>query len=142
MDSRTIMKSAAFVVAVFVILVVFGTLRTSGPSEATIEADNRPVVTTTTEPPPEGIVVVRIDNGIFRPANLKLDLEEIWIVRWVNDDEIEYLLQGTEDEFEATLPPGAEFEFDFSTLEPDIHRYRAFVGFNRIPGSVDTRPEQ
>jgi hypothetical protein len=136
------MKSAAFVVGVFVVLVAIGTLRTSGPSDATVESAKQPAATTTTEAPPEGISVVQIDNGVFRPANLKMDLEKAWIVRWINDDDVEYLLQGTEDEFEVQLGPGASFEFDYSTLEPDIHRYRAFVGFNRIPGSVDTRPEQ
>jgi hypothetical protein len=136
------MKSAAFVAAVFIALVAIGTLKTSGPSGATVEADKQPLATTTTEAPPEGISVVHIDNGVFRPANLKLNLDEAWIVRWVNDDDVEYLLQGTEDEFEVTLGPGAEFEFDYSILPPDIHRYRAFIGFNRIPGSVDTRPEQ
>jgi hypothetical protein len=136
------MKSAAFIFVVFIALVAIGTLKTSGPSDATVTADKKPVVTTTTEAPPEGIAVVRIDNGVFRPANLKMDLDEAWIVRWVNDDDVEYLLQGTEDEFEVKLGPGATFEFDYSTLDPGIHRYRAFVGFNRIPGSVDTRPEQ
>ena len=142
MGSRTILKSAAFVIVVFVALVAIGSLKTSGPSDATVESGNQPVVTTTTEAPPEGIAVVRIDNGVFRPANLKINLDIAWIVRWINDDEVEYLLQGTEDEFEVMLAPGASFEFDYSTLEPDIHRYRAFVGFNRIPGSVDTRPDQ
>jgi hypothetical protein len=136
------MKSAVFVLVVFVALIVVGTLKTSNPSDATVESDKQPVVTTTTEPPPDGLAVVRIDNGVFRPANLNINLDEIWIVRWVNDDDVEYLLQGTEDEFEVKLGPGDEFEFDYSGLEPDIYRYRAFVGFNRIPGSVDTRPDQ
>jgi len=140
--SRNIMKSAAFVTVVFVALVAIGTLRTSGPSDATVASGKNPVATTTTEAPPEGITVVRIDNGVFRPANLKIDLDEVWIVRWVNDDKVEYLLEGTEGEFELQLPPGASFEFDYSTLEPGIYRYRAFVGFNRVPGSVDSRPQQ
>ena len=142
MGTRTIMKSAAFVVVVFVVLLGIGALKTSGPSDATVASDKAPIATTTTEAPPEGIAVVHIDNGVFRPANLKINLDEVWIVRWVNDDDAEYLLQGTEDEFEVELGPGATFEFDYSTLEPDIHRYRAFIGFNRIPGSVDTRPKQ
>ena len=142
MDNRTIMKSASFVLIVFVVLVAIGTLKTSGPSDATVESAKQPAVTTTTEPPPEGIAVVHIDNGVFRPANLSLNLEKEWIVRWINDDDVEYLLQDTEDEFEVTLGPNDEFEFDYSTLEPAIHRYRAFIGFNRIPGSVDTRPDQ
>lgn len=136
------MKSVAFIVVVFAALVAFGSLRTSGPSEATIEADRQPAATTTTEAPPEGIAIVRIDNGVFRPANLELDLDTAWIVRWVNDDAVEYVLEGIEGEFNVNLAPGDTFEFDYSTLDPDIHRYRAFIGFNRIPGSVDTRPQQ
>ena len=142
MDSRTLMKSVAFVAVVFAVLVAIGTLKTSRPSEATVESANQPLATTTTEAPPEGIAIVHIDNGVFRPANLKIDLDEVWIVRWINNDDVEYLLEGTEDEFGVKLGPGATFEFDYSTLEPDIHRYRAFIGFNRIPGSVDSRPEQ
>jgi plastocyanin len=140
--SRNIMKSAVFVIVVFVFLVAIGTLLSSGPSDAAVAADKRPATTTTTEAPPEGLTVVRIDNGVFRPANLKIDINEIWVVRWVNDDKVEYLLEGTNDEFQVQLPPGESFEFDFSGLEPGIYRYRAFVGFNRIPGSVDTRPQQ
>jgi hypothetical protein len=136
------MKSAAFVWIVFVVLVAIGTLKTSGPAEATLEAGKQPAVTTTMKPPPGGIAVVHIGNDVFRPANMSLDLEQEWIVRWVNDDDVEYLLQDTEDEIEVKLGPSDEFEFDYSTLEPGIHRYRAFIGLNRIPGSVDTRPEQ
>jgi hypothetical protein len=133
------MKSAMFIAIVFVAI---GTLRTSGPSDATVAVEKVPVATTTTEAPPKGVAVVHIDNGVFRPANLKLDLDEVWIVRWVNDDDVEHLLQGTKDGFELKLGAGATFEFDYSALEPDIHRYRAFIGFNRIPGSVDTGPVQ
>jgi len=140
--SRNIMKSAVFIVVVFVALVAIGTLATSGPSDATVVSAKQPATTTTTEAPPEGFTVVRIDNGVFRPANLKIDLDEIWTVRWVNDDKVEYLLEGTNDEFSVQLVPGGTFEFDFSGLEPAIYRYRAFIGFNRIPGSVDTRPQQ
>jgi hypothetical protein len=31
---------------------------------------------------------------------------------------------------------------DFSELEPNIYRYFSFLGNNRVPGSIDTRPEQ
>lgn len=40
----------------------------------------------------------------------------------------------------STLPDVVVF--DFSTLPPAIHRYNATLGFNRVPGSVDTRPDQ
>ena len=142
MDSRTIMKSTVLVVGVFVALIVIGTLITSSPSEATIAADRQPTTTTTTEPPPEGVAVVLIDNGVFRPANIKIDLDEIWIVKWINEDPREYLLVDSDDNFEVTLAEGDEFEFDYSTLEPGIHRYKAFIGKQRIPGAVDSRPQQ
>ena len=40
------------------------------------------------------------------------------------------------------LLPGNTFEFDFSGLEPAIYRYYTFIGNQRIPGMVDTRPER
>lgn len=117
----------------------------SGPSDAALAGGKVPVSTTTTEPPPEGIVLVSITNGSFRPSNLKMDLDEVWIVEWRHEDvaEREYVLQARNGEFEsATLTPGDIFQFDFSTLEPGIYRYFSFLGNTRVPGSVDTRPEQ
>ncbi len=114
----------------------------SGPSSANL----RPATTTTTtEPPPEGVETILITNGRFRPANLKIDLDETPIVQWVHEDSAErtYVVTAREGEFEsAELFPGDVFEFDFSTLEPGIYRYASFVGNARIPGSVDTRPDQ
>jgi hypothetical protein len=140
---RTLIQSLVFVTVVFVVLVAVGTVITSGPSAATQEAGRVPTTTTTTEPPPEGVVVVRLSNGAFRPANLAIDVEEVQIVQWVNEDPREYIIVGTGGTFESPpLNEGDTFEFDFSTLEPAIHRYNALIGFQRIPGSVDTRPEQ
>ncbi len=142
MGSRNIVKSALLIIGVFVVLIALGSLNTSSPSEATVEADRQPTTTTTTEPPPEGIIVVRIDNGVFRPSNLKIDLNEIWIVQWINEDPREYALVDSTGAFETTIAQNEVFEFDYSTLEPGIHRYNALIGFQRIPGSVDTRPAQ
>lgn len=142
MDSRSIMKSMLLVVGAFAILLVLGALNTSTPSASTIEADRQPTTTTTTEPPPEGVTVVLIDNGVFRPANLKIDLDEIWIVQWINEDPREYVLVDSDGNFETTLAEGDVFEFDYSTLEPGIHRYKALIGMQRIPGAVDSRPKQ
>jgi hypothetical protein len=103
------------------------------------------VSTTTTEPPPEGIVVVIIESGRFRPSNLKLDLDEEWIVEWRHEDsaEREYVLQGRRGEFESPpLNTGDTFQFDFRELEPDIYRYYSFLGNTRVPGSIDSRPAQ
>lgn len=114
----------------------------SGPSSA----DLRPATTTTTtEPPAEGVETIIITNGRFRPANLKIDLAETPIVQWLHEDDPErtYIVTAREGEFESEeLAPGDVFEFDFSTLEPGIYRYAAFVGNARIPGSVDSRPDQ
>ncbi|GMQ94505.1 MAG: hypothetical protein BMS9Abin12_1998 [Acidimicrobiia bacterium] len=142
MGSRNIVKSALLIVGVFVVLIVLGSLNTSTPSQATTEAERQPTTTTTTEPPPEGITVVRISNGAFRPSNLTIDLNEIWIVQWINEDPREYTLADNTGAFETTLGASEVFEFDYSTLEPGIHRYNALIGLQRIPGSVDTRPEQ
>jgi hypothetical protein len=143
MTRRTLFQSIALVAIVFVAVLAIGTVVSSGPSEATQEAGRVPTTTTTTEPPPEGVVIVRLDNGVFRPSNLRIDLAETQIVQWVNEDPREYVIVGSGGTFESpTLAQGDTFEFDFSTLEPAIHRYNALIGFQRIPGSVDTRPEQ
>jgi hypothetical protein len=140
---RTLIQSSLLVVVVFVVLLVVGTVITSGPSTATQEAARPPTTTTTTEPPPEGVVIVRLSNGVFRPANLAIDIAEVQIVQWVNEDDREYIIVGSGGTFESPpLNQGDTFEFDFSTLDPAIHRYNALIGFQRIPGSVDTRPEQ
>jgi plastocyanin len=143
MSRRTLVQSVVLVAVIFAVLLAVGTLITSGPSEATEEAGRIPTTTTTTEPPPEGVVIVRLDNGAFRPANLSLDLAVTQTVRWINEDTREYVIVGTGGTFESPpLAQGDTFEFDFSTLDPGIYRYNAVVGFQRIPGSVDTRPEQ
>lgn len=127
------------------VIAILSSACSSGPSDAALESGKTPVSTTTTEAPPEGIEVVLIEGGRFRPSNLKLDLTESWIVEWRHDDvaEREYLLQARNEEF--TSPPlntGDTFQFDFSELEPGIYRYYSFLGNNRIPGSIDTRPDQ
>ncbi len=117
----------------------------SGPSPAALAADRRPVVTTTTEPPPEGVALVVISNGAFRPANVRLDIDEQWIVMWRHDDdaEREYLIETRDGSFSSeVLGPGDTFQVDFSEFEPGIYRYFAAIGNTRIPGSIDTRPAQ
>ncbi len=121
----------------------------SGPSAEAIAQDRRPATTTTTEPPPEGVFRVRISNASFRPANLTIDLDEIQTIRWVNEDDREYTIisrqRGDDGErlFESPLlGPGDEWEFDFTTLEPAVHRYFMTLGAQTIPGLVDTRPAQ
>ena len=143
MGKRTLIQSTVLVVVVFAVLVAIGSLLSSSPSEATVEAGRVPTTTTTTEPPSEGVVVVRLSNGVFRPSNLAIDIEVTQIVQWINEDPREYIIVGSGGTFESPpLNQGDTFEFDFSTLEPAIHRYNALIGFQRIPGSVDTRPEQ
>lgn len=120
----------------------------SGPSQAAQDRNQAPSTTTTTEPPPEGVTVVIIENGKFTPSNLEIALEEIWIVKWENQDpprEYQIIARDRNDDgdflFESpVLVPGDSWEFDFSTLEPDIYRYNTYIGNQRIPGLVDTRP--
>ena len=117
----------------------------SGPSPAALAADRSPVVTTTTEPPAEGVFLVQISNGAFRPSNVRLDLDEQWIVMWRHDDlaEREYVIETRDGSFSSELlTPGDTFEVDFSEFEPGIYRYYAAIGNTRIPGSIDTRPAQ
>jgi hypothetical protein len=135
---------ARWVLMTVVIALLLGACA-SGPSDAALEAGKVPVSTTTTEAPPEGITVVIIEGGRFRPSNLKLDLDKEWIVEWRHEDvpEREYTLEARNGEFTSELmTPDSVFQVDFSELEPGIYRYFSFLGNNRIPGSVDTRPEQ
>lgn len=135
---------ARWLTTIAIIAVLFSAC-SSGPSDSALEDGKTPVSTTTTEPPPEGIVVVIIEGGRFRPSNLTVDLTENWIVEWRHEDsaEREYVLEGRKGEF--TSPPlntGDTFQVDFSEIEPGIYRYFSFLGNNRIPGSIDTRPDQ
>jgi hypothetical protein len=131
---------------VTVVLAIMLGACSSGPSEGAIAADKKPTTTTTTEPPPEGIAIVSIQNGRFSPSNLKMDLDEFWIVEWRQEDtgDREYVIEAREGEFESSPPlhPGDTFQVDFSQLPPGIYRYYSYLGNNRIPGSVDTRPTQ
>lgn len=137
------MQSTILVIVVFAVLILVGATRSSSPSNATQESGRAPTTTTTTEPPPEGVTIVRLSNGVFRPANLAINIDEVQVVQWINEDPREYVIVGSGGTFESPpLNQGDTFEFDFSTLEPAIHRYNALIGFQRIPGSVDTRPEQ
>jgi len=132
----------------------------SGPSPEALERDVAPSTTTTTEPPPEGVVVVRIENGRFAPSNLEIEIDEVWIVEWHHldapitnqdgsvvervyqiisrdrDDNGDFLFESVELNF------GDTFQVDFSAFEADIYRYNTFLGMQRIPGLVDTRPQR
>lgn len=117
----------------------------SGPSPEALGRNLLPSTTTTTEPPPEGVVVVVITNGRFAPSNLSLDLNRLWIVRWENQDPPrEYqIVSRDEGVFESPLlAPGDSFEVDFSELPTGLYRYHTFLGNQRIPGLVDTRPSR
>lgn len=132
----------------------------SGPSPEARDRNVAPSTTTTTEPPAEGVVVVRIENGRFAPSNLEIDIDNIWIVEWrhldapINnvdgtvtertyqiisrdrDDDGEFLFESPELSF------GDTYQVDFSGFEPDLYRYNTFLGMQRIPGLVDTRPSR
>lgn len=149
MTNRTLFKSAIFIAGVFVALVVVGSLVSSGPSQATVESDRQPTTTTTTEPPAAGVVVVLLENGVLRPSNLEIDLEQIQIVNWINNDDRVFIIEDAGGAFASEpLSPGDEFEFDYSTVPPGLYRYRAVLdtdslfGGVRVPGVVDSRPAQ
>jgi hypothetical protein len=121
----------------------------SGPSEEVLASGKRARVTTTTEAPPEGVVVVSIVDGAFRPSNVKLDVAVTPIVEWRHEDSVEreYVIEARARDGEVpfmseTLVKGDTFQVDFSELEPDIYRYGATIGLTRVPGTIDTRPEQ
>jgi hypothetical protein len=147
--NRTIFRSALFVAAVFVGLIVLGSVLASGPSQATIDSGRLPTSTSTTEPPPEGVVVVFIDNGTLRPSNLEINIDAIQTVQWINRDDREFILEDAESNFVSDpLGKGDMFEFDFSTVPQGLYRYKAILvtdsifGGVRIPGLVDSRAEQ
>ena len=139
---RGVVSSAVLVAVVVGVVLLVGAIAESGPSEDVVANSVAPTTTSTTEPAPEGVFIVRLVNGSFRPSNLKIDLDEYQIVRWINEDDREYEMRSRGDGFEATVPPGGQFEFDYSTLPPGIYRYSASVGLQRLPGTVDTRPNQ
>lgn len=130
----------------------------SGPSSEALLRDVAPSTTTTTEAAAEGVVVVRIENGRFSPSNLDIALDDIWIVEWRHLDEPITAQDGTVTarEYEIiardrdedgdflfhspVLTYGDVFQVDFSQYEPDLYRYNTFLGMQRIPGLVDTRP--
>ena len=122
----------------------------SGPSPAALDRNELPSATTTTEPPPEGVLVVIIENGRFTPPNLPLDLEAVWIVEWRNEDPPrEYQIISRDENEDGTplfqselLVPGDTFQVDFRAFPEDVYRYSAFLGNQRIPGQVDSRPSR
>jgi hypothetical protein len=123
----------------------------SGPSPEAIARDRRIATTTTTEPPPAGTTVIKIVNGAFAPAILEIDIDETPIVEWRHEDNREgavYVISTT-TRVEGELPFQSEemtfgdtFTVNFGELPPDIYRYFALAGFNRLPGTIDTRPKQ
>ena len=132
-----------FLLAIPVVLLLVASACSSGPSADALARNQRPSTTTTTEPLPEGLVLVRITNASFQPAVLELDTTETPIVRWVNEDDVEYVIFARGREFESPpVPPGGTWEFDFGALEPDLYRYLITRGAQTIPGLVDTRPAQ
>lgn len=137
------MKRSITLVAVPIAFLVLSAACASGPSPEARARNLAPATTTTTEPLPVGVSLVRITNASFQPAVLNLDTTKVPIVRWVNLDDVEYVILARGKEFESPpLPPGATWEFDFSTLEPSVYRYLITRGAQTIPGLVDTRPEQ
>lgn len=132
----------------------------SGPSPEALERNVAPSTTTTTEPPPEGVIIVRIENGRFAPSNLEIDLDETWLVEWHHQDapitnqdgttveRVYQIIARDRDEngdfiFESPeLAFGDVFQVDFREFEPALYRYNTFLGMQRIPGLVDTRPSR
>lgn len=132
----------------------------SGPSQEALDRNVAPSTTTTTAPPPEGVVVVRIENGRFAPSNLEIDLGTTWLVEWhhldapiTNQDGsvVERVYQiisrdrGDDGEFLFESPEmvfGDVFQVDFRQFDPALYRYNTFLGMQRIPGLVDSRPSR
>ena len=117
----------------------------SGPGVDAL-AQGPPTSTTTTEPPPEGVRVVLISNGVFRPQILEFQLSEASLVEFKHQDRerFQYVITWEGDIFPDSpeLSAGDTYTVDFSTIPPGFYRYSAKLGLSVIPGSVDTRAEQ
>lgn len=124
-------------------LVALGLIAAACSSGSSFPDAKPPTTTTTTEAPEMGVEIVRISNGSFQPSNLQLDLAETSIIRFVQEDaDRTYTLVSGDDLFENTeLNEGDEFDVDLGDLEEKIYRFSALFGFNRLPLSVDTRPD-
>ena len=147
-------RATAIILATVVVvggLALIGASTSSGPSDDATVASEAPPTTTTTEPPPAGVTVVTLKGGAFRPSIINIDLTTAPIVQWRHEDRptFTYVIESRETDdngdplfISPELNNGDVFEFDFSTLPEDIHRYFSFLGLQRIPGTVDTRPDQ
>ena len=86
------------------------------------------------------MVVRPLDTLSGRPMNDSLGFVT---VTKVDDNTIQVRIPPkAEWEPSPLLTPGDTFQVDFSGLETAIYRYYSFLGNNRIPGSIDTRPQQ
>lgn len=117
----------------------------SGPSVDAL-ALGPPTSTTTTEAPPEGVRVVLISNGVFRPQILEFQLSEASLVEFKHQDRerFQYVISWEGGIFPDSpeLAAGDTYTVDFSTIPPGFYRYSAKLGLSVIPGSVDTRAAQ
>lgn len=119
----------------------------SGPSASALQSDRAPSTTTTTEAAPEGIVVVKIEDGRISPSILKIDPEEFWIVQFVHKDDPErvYQIVFKRGEFEDSpiMNTGDTYEVDLRSLEDlGIVRYRVVLEGSLtggLPGTINTR---
>jgi hypothetical protein len=119
----------------------------SGPSASALQSDRAPSTTTTTEAPPEGIVVVKIEDGRISPSILKINPEEFWIVQFVHKDDPErvYQIVFKREEFDDSpiMNTGDIYEVDLRSLEDlGIVRYRVVLEGSLtggLPGTINTR---
>lgn len=141
MTSRS--TSGLWLVAVFAVVALSAC--GSGPSADAL-AQGPPTSTTTTEAPPEGVKVVLISNGVFRPQILEFQLSEASLVEFRHQDRerFQYVITWEGGIFPDSpeLAAGDTYTVDFSTIPPGFYRYSAKLGLSVIPGSVDTRAEQ
>lgn len=128
------------VVTTLVVLALAAAACSSGPS---FPDARPPTSTTTTEAPEVGVQIVRINNGSFQPSNLAISLDDFSILRFIQEDANRtYTLVSTDGLFEnIELNEGDVFDVDMTGKEEQIYRFSALFGFNRLPLSVDTRPD-
>jgi hypothetical protein len=128
------------VVTALVVFALAAAACSSGPSFPNARP---PTSTTTTEAPEVGVQIVRINNGSFQPSNLAISLDDFSVLRFIQEDaDRTYTLVSSDGLFEnVELNQGDVFDVDLTGQEEKIYRFSALFGFNRLPLSVDTRPD-
>ena len=103
----------------------------------------------TTLPPALSMRSILANRSILKSALFVGGVFVALIVEWFNTDDRVFVIEASDGAFTSRpLNMGDSFQFDYSSLPTASHRYKAILetdslfGGVRIPGLVNTRPEQ